>query len=119
MPKFFEYKNNKYKHAYHRDGKTVWVRGQVNGQKFHRMSTKKKLSVANMNYVEKNWQSIIQTYWDDKLGKEERAKQLTIAELVEPHYPTMKLLAMAQKRNIEVSLTIIFYLHWEICFLMI
>ena len=84
MPKFFEYKNNKYRHAYHRDGKTVWVRGQVNGQKFHRMSTKKKLSVANMNYVEKNWQSIIQTYWDDKLGKEERAKQLTIAELVEP-----------------------------------
>ena len=99
MPKFFKYKNNEYSHAYHRDGKTVWVKGQIDGQKFHRMSTKKKLSVANMNYVEKNWKSLIQTYWDEKLGKEERAKQLTIAELVEPALETNETASKGTKKK--------------------
>ena len=83
MAKLFEYKEKKYKHAYHRGGKNVWVRGKIKGQNFHRMSTEKKLSVANMNFVEKHWEELLQEHWDKKLKKEERAKQLTVAELVE------------------------------------
>ena len=84
MAKLFEYKNNKYKYAYHRDGNTVWVKGKVRGHAFHRMSTGKKLSVANMKLVENNWEEYLQEYWDAKQSEEERAKKLTIAELVMP-----------------------------------
>lgn len=84
MAKFFKYKNNEYSNAYHRDGNTVWVRGKIKGYKFHRISTGKKLSVANMNLVEKNWEVLLREHLDEKQGKEERAKKLTIAELVTP-----------------------------------
>jgi len=84
MAKFFEYKKNKYKHAYHRDGPTVWLKGQVRGQKYIRISTGKKLSLANMNFVEKQWEELLEEHWNKKIVQEERAKKLTIAELVEP-----------------------------------
>ena len=84
MAKFFEYKNKKYKHAFHRNGNTVWVKGTVGNNPFHRMSTGKKLSIANMNFVEKHWEEIMNEYWCKTLKKEERAKQLTVAELVAP-----------------------------------
>ncbi len=84
MAKIFYYKNKKYKYAYHRDGSNVWIKGTVGGNPFHRMSTWTKLSVANMNYVEKHAEELLNEYWDKKLKKEERAKKLTVAELVAP-----------------------------------
>ncbi|MDQ7021578.1 MAG: hypothetical protein Q9M91_07205 [Candidatus Dojkabacteria bacterium] len=83
MAKLFEYKEKKYKYAYHRGGNTVWLRGQIKDHKFLRISTGKKLSVANMNFVEKNWEKLLQEHWNKKDNKENRAKQLTIAQLVE------------------------------------
>ena len=83
MAKLFEYKKHKYKHAYHRGGTTVWLKGQIKGEKFARISTGKKLSVANMNFVEKQWEELLEEHWGKKTVKEERAKKLTLAELVE------------------------------------
>ncbi|RLA77788.1 MAG: hypothetical protein DRG78_16610, partial [Epsilonproteobacteria bacterium] len=78
MAEFFK-KN--YLHAYKREG-IVWVKGTVKGQKHHRISTGKEFSKANMNFVEKNWTLLIEEYFEKQKSLAERAKKMSIVELM-------------------------------------
>ncbi len=53
-----------YKHAFKR-GNMIWVRGTQLG-KYQRIATGKVHSIANMNWVEKNWEILIQKFIDEK-----------------------------------------------------
>ncbi len=76
MAKFF---NKEYEHAYKR-GNKVWVQGAVKEQPYHRMSTGKEFSKANMNYVEKNWDNILAEHFHKQLTLVEREGILTLDE---------------------------------------
>ena len=78
MAKFF---NKEYEHAYKR-GSMVWVAGKVKDQRYHRLSTDKKYSKANMNFVEKNWTTILDEYFNKQKSLSERLKKLSILELM-------------------------------------
>ena len=52
-----------YSHAYDREDRgVIWVKGTVPGYEFARCSTKKVLSRSNMNWAEKNWESILRDH---------------------------------------------------------
>ncbi len=74
MAKFF---NKEYKHAYRR-GDMVWVQGQIIGQKYHRLSTGKKFSKANMNYAEKHWDEILFEFFSSREEKLSRDNMPTL-----------------------------------------
>ena len=76
MVKLFE---KEYYHAYVR-GNTVWVQGSTDGKPYHRVSTGKPYGKANMNWVEKNWESIIRDYHQSKLSLAERDGVPTLDE---------------------------------------
>ena len=76
MAEFFK---KEYKHAFKR-GNKVWVQGVVKEQPYHRMSTGKEFSKANMNYVEKNWDSLIIESFQSQLSAFEREGMLTLDE---------------------------------------
>ncbi len=78
MAEFFK-KN--YLHAYKREG-IIWVKGTIKDQKHHRMSTGKEFSKANMNFVEKNWSLLIEEYFEKQKSLAERAKKMSIVELM-------------------------------------
>ena len=71
--------NKNYKHAYKR-GNTVWVKGSTDEKPFHRMSTGKVFSKANMNWAEKNWESEIRDFHQSKLSLSEREGIPTLDE---------------------------------------
>ena len=79
MAKFF---NKKYAHAYERNG-MVWVKGTVLGQKFHRKSTGKRFSKANMNWAEKNWIQVLEEHFSSKAFMYEREAVPTLDEYAE------------------------------------
>ena len=95
MAKFF---NKTYTHAYKR-GNTIWVKGTIEGYSHHRMSTGKKFSQANINFVEKNWESILQKYFDEQKTLEERSKVMSITELVEPTLASLQEIANVRTIN--------------------
>ena len=76
MAKLFD---KEYQHAYKR-GNTVWIKGSVDGKPFHRMSTGKTLTKANMNWAEKNWDSELRKYHESKLTLAEREGVPTLDE---------------------------------------
>ena len=76
MAKFF---NKEYKHAFERN-KMVWVKGTVTGQPFHRMTTGKGYTKANMNWAEKNWEQVLRDYFNQKASMFEREKIPTLDE---------------------------------------
>lgn len=78
MPKFF---NKNYKHAYKR-GNTVWVQGTIKGQSHHRISTSKEFSKANMNYVEKHWEDILEKHFAEEETLAERKAMLTFRDFL-------------------------------------
>jgi len=78
MPKFF---NKNYKYAYKR-GNTVWVKGTIKNNHYHRITTGKEFSKANMNYVEKHWDEILEEYFEKQKSLVDRAKKMSIAELM-------------------------------------
>ncbi len=78
MPKFF---NKDYKHAFKR-GSKVWVSGKIKGQSHHRMSTAKEFSKANMNYVEKHWEEILEEHFEKKKTLIERKAMLTFRDFL-------------------------------------
>lgn len=73
--------NKKYSHASKR-GNIVWVNGTVKGQKHHRMSTGKVFSKASMNFVEKNWESLIQDHFEKEKSLAERKAMLTFRDFL-------------------------------------
>jgi len=78
MAKFF---NKDYKHAFKR-GSKVWVSGKIKGQSYHRMSTAKGFSKANMNYVENHWEEILEEYFEQKNMLMERKRMLTLRDFL-------------------------------------
>lgn len=76
-----EFFNKKYYHAYKRHGK-VWIAGTVDGHKFHRMSTGKNFTRANMNRAEKNWSFTMKEKFEKKLNQIERSKVQTLEEFI-------------------------------------
>jgi integrase len=76
MAKFF---NKEYAHAYERN-KMVWVRGSIVNHPYHRMSTGKKFSKANMNWAEKNWEQILRDNFERKASMYDREKIPTLDE---------------------------------------
>jgi len=76
-----EFFNKKYEHAYKR-GNTVWVRGKVIDRGHHRMSTGKEFSKANMNYVEKHWEDILEKHFIEEITLVERKAMLTFREFL-------------------------------------
>ena len=78
MAKFFK---KDYLHAYKRED-TVWVKGTVKGQKYHRMSTGKKFSKANMNFVEKNWETFFEDHFEKQKSLAQGAEKMSIVELM-------------------------------------
>jgi integrase len=78
MAEFFK---KKYVHAYKR-GEIIWVQGQIQNQKYHRMSTSKVFSKANMNWVEKNWEVLLESYFEKQKSLADRSRKLSILELM-------------------------------------
>ncbi|RLA80271.1 MAG: hypothetical protein DRG78_11325 [Epsilonproteobacteria bacterium] len=78
MAKFF---NKIYEHAYKR-GTKVWVSGQIKGQLHHRMSTGKVFNRANMNYVEKHWEDLLQEHFEEEKSLAERKEMLTFSDFL-------------------------------------
>lgn len=78
MAEFFK---KEYHNAYKR-GDTVWLKGKIKGHPYHRMSTGKTFSKVSMNYVEKHWEEILQAHFEKQKSLAERAKKMSIAELM-------------------------------------
>lgn len=76
-----EFFNKNYEHAYKR-GNMVWVKGKVQNQKFHRMSTGKAFSKSNMNFVDKNWQKIMEDCFEKEQLIAERKEMITFAKFL-------------------------------------
>ena len=76
MAKFFD---KEYAHAYKR-GKTVWVQGSITGHHFHRMSTGKKFTKANMNRAEKTWDTLLMDHFKSKQDAHQRDAMLSLDE---------------------------------------
>jgi integrase len=76
MAKFF---NKEYILAYERN-KMVWVKGSIANHPYHRMSTGKKFSRANMNWAEKNWEQILRDNFERKASMYDREKIPTLDE---------------------------------------
>lgn len=70
-----------YNHAYPR-GNTVWVKGSTEGYSYHRMTTEKEFSKANMNYVEKNWESILIEHFETQKSLSKRKTMLSFREFL-------------------------------------
>jgi len=73
--------NKNYEHAYKR-GKTVWVQGTIKNHIHHRMTTGKEFSKANMNYVEKHWELLLEEHFEKEKTLVERKAMLTFREFL-------------------------------------
>jgi integrase len=78
MPKFF---NKNYKHAYKR-GNMVWVQGTIKNHPHHRMTTGKEFSKANINYVEKHWEEMMEEHFEQEKTLVERKAMLTFRDFL-------------------------------------
>lgn len=76
MAEFFK---KEYAHAYKR-GNTVWVQGSIREHPFHRISTGKKFTKANMNHAEKNWDTLLADYFKSKQDAHQRDAMQSLDE---------------------------------------
>ena len=70
-----------YKHAYKRENK-IWVKGTFEGFPFKRIAANKHYSVANMNWVEKNWETLFLEHYTLKGNLKKEKVMLTIKEFI-------------------------------------
>lgn len=82
MAKFF---NKTYQHAYKR-GNMVWVNGTVDNYPYARISTGKKFSKANMNWAEKNWETLLRSHWQKQDESEKQQNIPTLDEFAREHF---------------------------------